>query len=266
MTNPDDPRPVEPDQPTEIYHTADPYQAYGQQPPPNATMAFPTYQTYDPNQAPYQQAPYQQQPNPTQAYPTYQGGYQQQQPPQQGWGGYPGEAPPLEQTQEPKRKSKLWLGILVGLAVLAVGGLIAFIATSGSPETSTAGGAPTTARTTESAPTTAPRTPPRTSPAPGSPAVPVPPELGDAINGLGATVGTIGANDGSTLTVDGIGGSPVTVRTNDQTQVVAIGGAKVSDLKVGDSVVIQGDKAGDGSITARIIISTSLPNLDGFGR
>ena len=96
--------------------------------------------------------------------------------------------------------------------------------------------------------------------------MPVPPELGDAINGLGATVGTIGANDGSTLTVDGIGGSPVTVRTNDQTQVVAIGGAKVSDLKVGDSVVIQGDKAGDGSITARIIISTSLPNLDGFGR
>ncbi|KAA0018958.1 DUF5666 domain-containing protein [Antrihabitans cavernicola] len=279
MSNPDDPRtekfdrptdqfgrPIEPDQPTEIYHTADPYQAYGQQPPPNATMAFPTYQTYDPNQPP---------PNPTQAYPTYQGGYQQQyqqqpyqqQPQDQPWGGYPGEVRPLEQTQEPKRKSKMWLGILAGLVVLALAGVIAFVATGGSPESSTtASGGSTSTQALPPTTTAAPRTSPRASQSPESSGVQLPPALGNAIQDFGATVGSISANDGSTLTVDGIGGSPVTVHTNDQTQVVAMSGSKVSDLKVGDSVVIQGDKADDGSITARIIISTSLPNPNGFGR
>ena len=261
MSNPDDRpteqfgRPVEPDQPTEIYHTSDPYQAYGQQPPPNATTAYPTYETYDPNQ----------QPNPTQAYPTYQG---QQQgyppPPQQPWGGYPGEAPPLEQQQPERKSSKAWIGALAALIVLALIGVGVFVATSGSPEESTAGGAATT-RTVSPAPTTTPRTTPRTSPAPVEPGQPGG-GLGGAIQNFGATVGSISANDGSTLTIDGIDGKPVTVTTTPQTQVVSLGGTKVADLKVGDSVVVQGDKAGDGSITARIIISTSLPGGGGFGR
>ncbi len=68
-----------PEQPTEQYYTADPYQAYGAQ-APEATQAYPTqaYPAYDPRYDP-QAAP----PNATQAYPTYYGagGY----PP----GGYP---------------------------------------------------------------------------------------------------------------------------------------------------------------------------------
>lgn len=72
-------------------------------------------------------------------------------------------------------------------------------------------------------------------------------------------MGTITANAGGQLTLDTVGGSAVTVRTTDKTQVISLTGSKASDLPVGDMVVVQGDKVADGSIDAKIIISTALP-------
>jgi hypothetical protein len=77
----------------------------------------------------------------------------------------------------------------------------------------------------------------------------------------GATVGSVTANDGATLSVQGmLGDRTDVVHTNDQTRVLGVNREKVADLKVGDMVIVQGDKAADGSITARLIISTSLGN------
>jgi hypothetical protein len=55
-----------------------------------------------------------------------------------------------------------------------------------------------------------------------------------------------------------LGDKTATVRTTAQTRVLGVNREKVADLKVGDMVIVQGDKAADGTITARLIISTSL--------
>ncbi|WP_255219315.1 DUF5666 domain-containing protein [Nocardia tenerifensis] len=84
------------------------------------------------------------------------------------------------------------------------------------------------------------------------------PGLG-GIDNLGATMGTITANDGGTLTVSTLLGAAATVRTDANTQVISMSGTKVSDLPVGDIVLIQGEKGADGTIQAKVIISTALP-------
>ncbi len=253
MTNPNDPfnrptdpfgRPIPPDQPAEGYYTSNPYEAYGEA-PPNATTAYPTY-GYDPNYDPNQQQPPH---NPTQAFPTYQGGQ-----------GYPGEVRPLEQMPSGKpKKTGMWIAIAGAVALVLVGG-IAIALLSGNSDDSTSA----TGTSTRAAPVTPPIQPKsgtKLPPTTGS----VPSGLPGIIEGLGAAMGTISANDGSTLTIDGFDGKPVTVHTTPETQVVSLTGSKVSDLKVGDTVVVQGEAVGDGSIDAKVIVSTSL-DLGGFGR
>ncbi|WP_280391618.1 DUF5666 domain-containing protein, partial [Nocardia wallacei] len=71
-------------------------------------------------------------------------------------------------------------------------------------------------------------------------------------------MGAISTNDGATLTIESLLGSLVTVHTDAKTQVITAGSGKVADLRPGDMVVVQGDKAADGAIQAKIIISTSL--------
>ncbi|HEY5855570.1 MAG TPA: DUF5666 domain-containing protein [Aldersonia sp.] len=276
MSNPDDPwskRPGgdQPDQPTERFdqpaarhHTSDPYQAYGDYKP---TEEYPTYfqpdsgqqGSYNP-QDPYNQHGYGPPTNPTQQYPTQQ------------YGGY-GEVPPLEgqgygpPPQEPKRGKGVWIAlgaIVVLLAAVAGFGYLLFV---GNDDSSTTAAAPST--TTARAPATT--TPARPSASAPTTAIPLPtdltgiPGLGDALGDLGAAWGTITAIDGATLTLDSVTGESVTVRTDANTQVIAVAGDSVADLAVGDSIVAQGERGADGTFLAKEIVVMALPDLDGSG-
>lgn len=214
------------DKPTERigrspYFTSDPHQAYGEAAPP---------------------------PNATLPYPTYDYATRQQQ--HSGYG--PGEVPPLEQAEPPGRSTGLvvGIGIGVGLLVAALIGAIFLLLDShkGASDTSASPATAAYPETTTQQRTLVPRTP-----RPGAP--------GLGLDQLGATMGSITANDGATLAIKGLLGGSDTVHTNEQTQVVSLTGSKVADLKVGETVVVQGDKAADGSITAKVIISTSLGNF-----
>ncbi|MFD4183578.1 DUF5666 domain-containing protein [Rhodococcus sp. NPDC058514] len=241
-------RPVEPSAPQ---YTADPYQAYGQV-PPNATQAYPTYQGYDPNQPP----------NATQAYPTYQG-YDPNQPPAQP----PAGASPYLDGGQKKGPGKGVLAValvVAGLLLAAVVGLGVMLIGGGPDSPSSASGPATSTRTLPRPTNTPPRTtePPATT---GPDLSQIPGGVGEVIGAAGAAVGTIASNDGSTLILDGIGGSAVTVVTNESTKVISLSGAKVGDLKAGDTVVVQGEKAQDGSVTAKLIVNTTIPDLGNFG-
>ncbi|MGK8554173.1 DUF5666 domain-containing protein [Nocardia gipuzkoensis] len=258
MTNPNDPWGQRPeDAPTEHLgppgksgsgepaHTAEYTEAYGvgapsQYPPteqygawaspgPNATREFPSYDAQ---------------------WAAYQGGGDNR------WAGTtmpPGGAPP-EQPRPPRRNTGLWIALGLGVVLLigavgVVAGMLLGGSDSGSTDTAAISSAPVTTRSVPGTRTGAP-TPPS-----GLPGVP---GLGD-VDGLGATMGTITANDGGTLTVSTVLGGTITVRTDADTQVISLSGTKVSDLPTGELVLIQGDKAADGSIQAKVIIGTSLP-------
>ncbi|SNX89248.1 DUF5666 domain-containing protein [Rhodococcus sp. OK270] len=267
-------------------YTTDPHQAYGQV-PPNATQAYPTYQGYDPNQPPnatqayptYQGYDPNQPPNATQAYPTYQG-YDPNQPPNatQAYPTYQGYDPNQPPTPPPTGadpyldgdqkkgpgKGVLAVALVVaGLLLLAVVGLGVMLIGGGGKDSPSSASAPVTS-TLPRASTAPPRTslPPATS-APDLSQIPG--GVGEAIGAAGAAVGTITSNDGSTLILDGIGGSAVTVVTNGSTKIISLSGAKVGDLKPGDTVVVQGEKGDDGSVLAKVIVNTTLPDLGNFG-
>ncbi len=282
MTTPNDPWSVRPSEQfgqvqggDQQYHTADPYQAYGA--PGEPTQGYPTYQAYDPNRPP----PAPGQPNPTQVLPTYPGypaGQQypggqpypgQQYPPAgpDGPGGY-GEVPPLGTDPGPPRKrgsgTKIAIGAVVLLLLAGLGALI--LVFRGGSDDSSAAAASTAATTARPLPSGRSQS----STTPALPSIQLPsgltlpsqiPEIGDALGGM--AVGTITANDGSTITIQAVGGGVTTVHTDGSTQVISLTGSKVSDLKVNDSILVQGEKQGDGSILAKNIIGTGLPH--GFG-
>ncbi|MEV0331158.1 DUF5666 domain-containing protein [Nocardia sp. NPDC050717] len=210
--------------------------------------------------------------NPTMALPphdeqwgAYESGYPaaQQPPPQQpppGYGapppGYPPRPQDGDQGEPPKRNTGLWIALGLGvLALVAVGGVLAGLVFSGgkSGEDNSAAAPtseflapPTTSRT-------APIVPPSASGLPGLPG------LGGGDEDLGATMGSITANTGTEITMSTLGGSTVRVLIDDATQVISLTSTKASELPVGDMVMVQGDKNPDGSIHAKIIISTALP-------
>ncbi|RDI63260.1 DUF5666 domain-containing protein [Nocardia pseudobrasiliensis] len=267
MTNPSDPwaqRPDSPDAPTEQVgvpgragevprHTSEYSDAYGygsspaeptqyfEQPPgPNATREMPAYDTQWGAYESGYGAP---------------GGYEQQ------WNS-PGAPPPGGPygptglpVQPPRRKrTGLWIGLTLALfAVVVLGGIAFGLWLAGNDSTSTSA----SGTTTRSVPTRIPVIPPQRTPNGTQPSMPPLPGLGD-IDSLGATMGTIRSNDGATLTIDSLLGATVTVHTDSKTQVVSSGSGKVADLHIGDMVVVQGDKSPDGSILAKIIISTAL--------
>ncbi|PTR30994.1 hypothetical protein C8K36_10120 [Rhodococcus sp. OK519] len=244
-----------PDQATEQYYTADPYQAYGAQ-APNPTQAIPTYDPrFDPQATPA---------NATQAYPTYYGagGY----PP----GGYPppgqpptGEVPPVDNTPAPKpgRKIGMWAAVGAGVVLLGLG-LIVGLLLSGNDSNDTNTAAAPSPRT--SAPVVPPRAgapTPTDEPDITSPLEGLPGGVGDLIGKAGTAMGTITANNGGTLTIDGLGGSKITVRTTSDTTLISLTADSIADLKPGESVLVQGDKVENDTVTAKLIIGTTLPEF-----
>jgi hypothetical protein len=71
--------------------------------------------------------------------------------------------------------------------------------------------------------------------------------------GGAGTTGTIDHIDGGTVYVKQPDGTVVKVTTSDTTQVSKTAVGKVSDLKAGETIVIQGQKSGDGTVTAQRI-------------
>ncbi|MFG1755171.1 hypothetical protein [Streptosporangium sandarakinum] len=69
----------------------------------------------------------------------------------------------------------------------------------------------------------------------------------------GAAVGTVQRVEGTKVYVQTRDGSVVTVNTGDDTTVRVSKKGKVTDLEPGGAVVVQGERAGDGSITATAI-------------
>lgn len=235
-----------PDQPTEQYYTADPYQAYGGQ-TPAPTQAYPTYDPrFDPQATP---------PNPTQAYPTYAGGYPPPGQPPTGQDPAFGAAP----GPGPGRKVGLWVAVGAGVVLLALG-LIVGLALNGNDSDTPTASAPTPSRLAPVPPTNTPA-PGRTAPDTTSPLDNAPGGVGDLIGKAGTAMGTITANDGGTLTLDGLGGSPITVRTTPDTSLISLTARTIADLKPGESVLVQGDKVENGTVTAKLIIGTTLPDF-----
>ncbi|MBJ8339506.1 hypothetical protein JGU71_11470 [Antrihabitans sp. YC3-6] len=302
MTNPNDPRQGQPggpgpygpgpngpgpfDAPTEKFgdqnagypqggnYTNDPTEAYGS-PPANPTMAYPTAgypvdgqygsypaaEPYDPNRPPY---------NSTQAFPTYdaqyggdpygqQGGY----PPPGGPGGHQ----PPGSGQQPPRKNKVGMWIAVAVAavlVVAAGVGAALLFGGGGSDDSSNTASNSSVRPTPSRAPTTPGSPSTADPTFQFPTgLQLPSGLPD-IAGLGAALGTITSNDGSTIEIDSIDGSTVTVRTDSDTQIISLNGSNVSDLKVGNSIAVQGDSQGDNEILAKVIVDTAI-DVGGFG-
>jgi hypothetical protein len=74
----------------------------------------------------------------------------------------------------------------------------------------------------------------------------------------GGTAGTIDHIDGTTVYVKTQNGSVVKVSTTDSTQVRLTQQGKVSDLKPGETVIVQGDTGTDGTVAANAITQGQL--------
>lgn len=259
MTNPNDPWARPDETPTEHLgrpgkwdaepsHTDDPTMAYGA-----PTTAYPIDGPYD---------AWAQGPNPTRELPPYDGrwdtygvygqpsyptGY-----PDGAWSGQPQGEPP----RPPRRRTGMWIGLgLAAVVLIGLAGVAAGLLFGGDDSATVASGRGTSTVPTRRAPT-GPLDPGGRQPtAPGFPGVP---GLDEPVPS-GTTMGTITANDGVTLTISSLGGSDVVVHTDSDTQVISLSGTAVSDLPEGDLILVQGDKAPDGSITAKVIISTAVP-------
>ena len=66
----------------------------------------------------------------------------------------------------------------------------------------------------------------------------------------GMTVGTLTAVDGNTLTITGQDGSTTTVTVPDTATVTASSEVPLTDLTVGENVIVQGEAGDDGTVTA----------------
>jgi hypothetical protein len=69
----------------------------------------------------------------------------------------------------------------------------------------------------------------------------------------GGTAGTIDHVDGTDVYVKTPDGRTIKVSTSDTTQVRITEEGKLSDLKAGDTVIVQGSTGGDGTVTAQTI-------------
>ncbi len=77
---------------------------------------------------------------------------------------------------------------------------------------------------------------------------------GGALAGLNGPTGRITTIANGTLTLQGFDGTTTTVTTNASTTVRTQTAGALSDIKAGDTVIVQGDKASDQAYTARTII------------
>ncbi|MGF0311520.1 DUF5666 domain-containing protein [Rhodococcus sp. IEGM1428] len=192
-------------------------------------------------------------------YETQQFGQPQQYGQPQQFGGPPAEEPAAADSGG--KGPRPWVLALIGLVVLAI--VVVFgisYLSGGSDDSNTTAAAPSTSirPSPSSTPTTTPR--PTESGATTTPEL-IPGGIPEILGQLGSSVGTISANDGSSLTIDGLDGAPVTVQTTPQTQIISLSGTTLASLKVGAFVVVQGESVEDGTIRANVIIET--PNLGG---
>ncbi|ATY09243.1 hypothetical protein CU254_01195 [Amycolatopsis sp. AA4] len=81
------------------------------------------------------------------------------------------------------------------------------------------------------------------------------PGFGGRTAGGRGTVGTVEKVDGSTVTLKTVQGSEVTVSTSDSTTVGVTQPGKLSDLKPGQTVTVQGRTGSDGSVAAQAIVA-----------
>ncbi|MFD0364131.1 DUF5666 domain-containing protein [Nocardia sp. GCM10030253] len=162
-----------------------------------------------------------------------------------------GETPAPEH-QQPEAPSRTGLLIGVGVVLLIIIGLLPMMLRDNSTSASSSSNAKPAASSSAKAPPAA------------SPSTKVAPAASAARFVRGLAVGRVTANDGSTLTVEGVLGSRVAVRTDAGTRFLMLAATRASDVRVGTMVVVQGDKASDGSIKAKYIIGGPLGAV--FGR
>lgn len=75
---------------------------------------------------------------------------------------------------------------------------------------------------------------------------------------VGGITGKVTKVDGATLTVQQQpGNTNLTITTGATTTVTAFAAAAMSDLKTGDLIAVQGDKAGDNAYTAKVLLALS---------
>jgi len=243
--------------PTTVYSSTEQFEPWA--PPPNGTREFPPYDSQwaatasggsgePPAPGGYGQG--EQVPQDTYGQGAYEQGAYGQVPP----GGYGGGPIPPDQQPPRKRNTGLWIALGLGVVLLiAAIGIVAGVVLGGRNSSSSTAASTSTVPTAGRSPAT-----PRSGAPSSTGIIPSIPGLG-GIDELGATMGTISANAGGQLTLSTLGGGSVNVRTTDKTQVISMNGSKAADLPVGDMVLVQGDKAADGSIDAKIVISTAMP-------
>lgn len=71
-----------------------------------------------------------------------------------------------------------------------------------------------------------------------------------------ATTGKVKLVDGTTVYVETANGDVVTVRTNGQTTVQEAATGSLKNLAAGDTVTVQGQSGGDGTVTASTVTET----------
>lgn len=230
--------------PTQQYGPAQQYQPTQQfEPIQQPTAGYQAAQGYQPTQA------FGQPPNQPPGYPPTM----------------PPEGPPGADGSKKAPRGPRWGILLLAVVVLiALGGTIGFLVSKIDGESDSATGA-------RQFTTQAPAAPLSPSPSPEeSPSIPpldeLPGGLGEIIGDSGAVVGTVTSNDGSSLTISGIGGSLVTVLLTPDTQIITLSGDDPSALTVGSAVVATGTPVEAGSMTAETVVSASIPSFDGPGR
>jgi hypothetical protein len=72
----------------------------------------------------------------------------------------------------------------------------------------------------------------------------------------GATTGKVKLVNGTTIYIETADGSVVTVKTDGKTTVSTAAKSKLTDVKAGQSVAIQGTTATDGTVTATTVTAT----------
>lgn len=77
--------------------------------------------------------------------------------------------------------------------------------------------------------------------------------------GGGATFGTVKLVDGSTLYITDASGNTVTVKVPNTATVTSQETVALSDLAAGDTVIIRGETADDGTVTAQSVSEGALP-------
>ncbi|WP_328410066.1 hypothetical protein [Nocardia sp. NBC_00403] len=148
------------------------------------------------------------------------------------------ETPPPQHSQpEPPNRTGLLIG--VGVVLLIIIGLLPMILHDNSTSTSSSSNVKASQAMTTS--------------------VKVGPAASAAKFVRGIAVGRVAANDGSTLTVEGVLGSVAVVRIDTRTRVLMLAAVRAADVKVGTMVIVQGDKSSDGTIEAKYIVGDGAP-------